>query len=164
MKKAVWSGVLAVAMMAGVVTTASAQTDTKGIAVTVNVNARAKLTLGAASVTFNDADPDVTPTFTSGAITIDVKARGASTGNILLTMAADGDLTSGTDTIAIGGLTWTSAGAGFVNGAAATTDQTVGSWAGSGSYAGSHTLSLPNSWTYAVGNYTATLTYTLSTP
>src|SRR3989304_1073272 len=142
MMKAVWSGVIAATMILGAVATASAQASANGaINVSVAVNARAKLTLGAALITFADADPDVTATFTSAAITIDVKARAASTGPVTLTMVADGALTSGTDTIPIGDLTWTVAGAGLVAGAAAITDQTGGSWAGSGGSGGRATVS-----------------------
>ena len=166
MMKAVWSGVAAAVMIVGVSSAAYAQaTDNKSINVTVNVNARAKLTLGTATVTFADADPDVTPTLTSAAITIDVKSRSSAAGAVTLTMQAAGDLVSGTDTIAISNLSWTASGTGFVGGTASTaTAQTVGSWTGPGNPSGSHTLSLPNSWAYAIGSYTATLNYTLSAP
>ena len=72
MKKAVWSGLLAVAVVFTMSVPALAQVDdTAAINVTVNVNARAKLSLGAAAITWADADPDVTPTLSSGAITVD---------------------------------------------------------------------------------------------
>ncbi|OFW07267.1 MAG: hypothetical protein A3H96_17250 [Acidobacteria bacterium RIFCSPLOWO2_02_FULL_67_36] len=135
------------------------------IGVTVTVSAKAKLTLGAASVTFADADPETVPSLSSGAITIDVKARTTTNGAVTLTVLAGGDLTSGSDTIAITNLTWSVAGSGFVAGANdKTTAQTVGSWTGSGTPSGTHTLALPNNWTYATGSYVATLNYTLTAP
>jgi hypothetical protein len=167
MTKAVWSGVLtAAAMVVLSAAPAFAQaSDNAQIAVTVNVNARAKLTLGTATITFNDADPDVTGTFSSGPISVDVKSRAGSGSNVTLTVVADDDLTSGGDTIPISDLTWTVTGAGFSAGTSdSTTAQTLGSWTGSGNRSGTHTYSLPNSWAYNVGSYTATLTYTLTAP
>jgi hypothetical protein len=167
MKKAVWTGILAAAAFVCFAEQANAQsTDNKSISVTVNVSARAKLTLGTAAITFNDADPDTTPTLTSGAISIDVKSRTTAAGTVLLTVVASDDLkTAGGDIIDIVGLTWTASGTGFVAGTSnRTTAQPVGSWGGSGNRSGSHTYSLPNSWDYETGSYTATLNYTLSAP
>jgi hypothetical protein len=42
--------------------------------------------------------------------------------------------------------------------------QPVAAWSTSGSYTGTLTFTLNNSWTYATGNYSTTFTYTLSTP
>jgi hypothetical protein len=135
------------------------------INVTANVNAKAKLTLGVGAITFADADPDVSPVMTATAFNIDVKARTSGLGNITLTVVASDDLTSGSDVIPIGGLTWAATGSGFQPGTSnKATAQTVGSWTGSGSPTGTQTYSLPNSWTYATGTYTATLNYTLTVP
>ena len=164
MKKALWSGVAAVAAVLVVSTSAFAQASANAsIAVTANVNAKAKLTLGTASITFADADPDTTPTMTATAFNIDVKAR--ASGAVTLTVLASGDLTATGGTIPISSLTWTATGSGFQNGTSdKTTAQTVGSWAASGSPSGTQTFSLPNSWTYATGTYTVTLNYTLTAP
>jgi hypothetical protein len=166
MKKAVWSGaVVATVVLLGSSPVFAQQTATASVAVTANVNAKAKLTLGLAAVNFADADPDVVPTFTSAAITVDVKSRTTAAGNVTVTVLASGDLTSGSDVIGIGNLTWTTTGAGFVAGTNnKTTAQTLGSWTGSGSPSGSHTLSMPNSWNYNTGTYTVTLNYTLTAP
>ncbi len=166
MKKAVWSGIVAAAALFFLATSAYAQATATGtIGVTATVSARAKLALGTASVTFADADPDTTPTLSSGAITVDVKARTSAAGTVTLTVLANQDLTSGSDVIPITDLTWTVTGAGFVAGTGnKVTAQTVGSWTGSGAPSGTHTLSLPNSWTYKTGSYVATLTYTLTAP
>ena len=166
MTKAVWSGVIAAAIVGLVSTSVDAQTTQTGsINVTANVNAKAKLTLGVASITFADADPDVTPVMTSSAVSVDVKARTTAAANVTLTVLASGDLVSGSNTIGIGGLTWTATGSGYQAGTSnKTTAQTLGSWTGSGSPSGTHTYSLPNSWTYATGTYTVTLNYTLTVP
>ena len=164
MKKAVWSGVIAAAAALLISTPVFAQTTaTASLGVTASVNAKAKLTLGVASITFPDADPDVVTVMTSSAVTIDVKAR--TSGTPTLTVLAGGDLTTGSANIPITSLTWTATGSGFIAGANdKTTAQTVASWGGSGSPSGSQTFSLPNSWSYATGTYTATLNYTLTVP
>ena len=167
MKKAVWRGIIAVAGVLAISTPVFAQAnDTANVAVSVNVSARAKLTLGSAAISFADADPDVTANLTSSAISMDVRARTSASGTVALTVLANGDLTTtGGDSIAISGLTWTASGTSFVSGTSnKTTAQSVGSWTGSGNRTGSHTYSLPNSWTYATGSYSATLTYTLVAP
>jgi hypothetical protein len=167
MKKAVWSGAVAAAVLLLAPSTALAQqTATASIAVTANVNAKAKLSLGLASITFADADPDVTPLYTSAPVSVDVKARTTNGGNVMLTVLASGPLTSGSDTIAIGTLTWAATGTGFTASGNnnSLTAQTLGQWSGSGNPSGSHTLSLPNLWTYNTGTYTVTLNYTLTAP
>lgn len=132
----------------------------------VTVNARAKLAIGGTgTITFVDADPDVTPTFTSAPISLDVKARTSAGGTVELTVQAGGDFTNGTDDIPLNTLQWTSTGTGYVNGSSnSTTPQTVGSWIGSGHQSGAHTYTLPNSWSYATGSYAVALNYTLATP
>jgi hypothetical protein len=165
MKKAVWSSVAAVVLLSWAAPAAAQQTATGTVNVTANVAARARLTLGAASITFNDADPDVTPSLTATAITIDVMARTGAASNVTLTVQSNGDLTTGSDTIPISNLTWTVGGdAGFQAGTAAAADVTLGSWTGGGARSGTQTYALVNSWDYAIGTYTATLTYTLTSP
>jgi len=155
---------IAVLAFAGTVTFAA--TDTKTVSVSATVSATAKLAISAATLTFPDADPDTTPSIsaTEGALTITAKGKTSAAGNITLVVKSDGPLTSGTDTIAISNLTWTAGGAGYVAGTMNTSDQSVGSWTGSGTYAGTQTYALANSWTYVTGSYTATLTYTLTAP
>jgi hypothetical protein len=167
MKKAVWSGAVATAvLLLGSSSAVAQQTATAAVAVTANVNAKAKLSLGLASVTFADADPDLTPLYTSAPISIDVRARTSNGGNVTLTVLASGDLASGSDAIAIGTLTWAASGTGFVASGNNNqlTAQTLGQWSGSGNPSGSHTLSLPNLWSYNTGTYTVTLNYTLTAP
>jgi hypothetical protein len=133
--------------------------------VTVNVGSRARLTLGAAGITFADADPTATPIMNAGPVTVDVGARTTTGAAVTLTVLANGNLTSGTDVITINNLTWTATGTGFVAGTSnATTAQNVGAWTGSGVRTGSQSFALPNSWAYVPGTYTATLNYTLTVP
>jgi excisionase family DNA binding protein len=169
MKKAVWSGVVVAAGFLMASSSAFAQT-TGTVTVTANVAARAKLQLNNSnaavqshSISFNDADPDTTANLTSAPFNVDVKARVPGGGVVNLTVAAGGDLTSGSDTIAINNLSWAGTGA-MAGGTANTAAQTVGNWTGSGHRQGTQTYALVNSWAYATGNYTATLTYTLTTP
>jgi len=167
MKKAVWSGAIAAAIaLLGSSSAFAQQTAGASIAVTAHVDAKAKLSLSLSSINWLDADPDVTSTFTSGTITVDVKARTSAGGAVTVTVLADGELVSGSDTIPVNTLAWTASGAGFaVSGNNnATAAQTLGSWTNSGNHSGSQTLSLPNLWSYKTGTYTVTLNYTLTAP
>ena len=63
--------------------------------VTVNVGSRARLTLGAAGITFADADPTAVPIMNAGPVTVDVGARTTAGAAVTLTVLANGNLTSG---------------------------------------------------------------------
>jgi hypothetical protein len=166
MTKAVWSSVLTAAAVLLFTTQAFAQaTDTASVTVSATVNAKAKLTVGSGTASFADADPDVTPLLSATAISLDVKARTSTSGNVTLTVQADDDLTNGTDTIGIGNLTWTVTGTNFAAGTMSKTAAvSVGSWTGGGTQSGTQTYKLVNSWSYKTGSYTATITYTLTAP
>ena len=142
----------------------AAAQPTANLTVSAAVNARASLTLSAAGVAFADADPDVTPNITGApVITVTAKSRTSGGNAVTLTVQAATALTSGTDTIAASNVTWPAAGdlsAGTLDTAAVT----IGSWTNSGSRSGNMTFSLVNSWAYATGNYSTTVTYTLSAP
>ena len=146
---------------------AIAATATAGLTIGATVANTAKLSLGAASIAFPDADPDITSSIPSApaSVTVDAKAKTTTSGSVTLTVVTGGDLTSGSDTILIGNVTWTAAGAGFVAGTMnRTTAQSAGSWSGSGNRSGTFSYLLANSWAYATGSYTATATYTLTSP
>jgi hypothetical protein len=167
MKKAVWSGAIAAAVvLLGSSSAFAQQTANASIAVTAHVDAKAKLSLSLAAINWADADPDATPVFNSAPVTVDVKARTSTGGAVTVTVLASGDLTSGTDTIPVNTLTWAATGTGFTATGAndQTTAQTLGSWTNSGNHTGSQTLSLPNLWSYRTGTYTVTLNYTLTAP
>jgi hypothetical protein len=137
------------------------------LTVNASVSGRAKLSIASGtshSITFNDADPDTTPTLTAPAFDVDVKARTGSNSTVSLTVLAAGDLTSGTDTIGIDNLTWAASGDMVAGTSSTSSAVSVGSWTGSGRRQGTQTYSLVNSWAYATGNYSATLNYTLTAP
>lgn len=163
MQKAVWTAALAAAVFLVSNPVFAQQTDTASVTVTVHVNAKAKLTIDSASVDFADADPTTFPTISATPLNISVKARTSTAGVVVLDAKAP-DLTSGSDTITIGNITWTATGSGFNAGTMATTDSQVGTWTGSGNQSGTQTLVLANSWTYNTGTYGSTITYTLTAP
>jgi hypothetical protein len=158
---------VALVTLAAAVVSAAPATSTATVTVNVTVSATAKLSLGASTIHFIDADPDVTGSIqqTEPAITISAKAKTSTGGNVTLTVLSGSDLISGTDAIAIGNITWTVTGAGLAAGTMnKTTAQSLGAWTNSGTWAGTQTYKLTNNWAYATGNYTATLTYTLTAP
>lgn len=164
MKKAVWSGVVAAAIVLGISATAYAQTDSTTVQVQANLTAKAKLTLTGGPVSFPDQDPDAAATLTATSpLTVDVKVRTSTGGLVTLIVQAGGDLVSATDAIPIGNLSWESADAGFADGTASSSSATsAGSWTGPGSRSGAQTFKLVNDWNYKSGNYSVTLTYTLT--
>jgi hypothetical protein len=172
MTKAVWSTLTtaaAVALFSALApanASAQANTATGSLTVSVNVAGRATLALSAGSITFADADPETVPALTSSGLNLTVKARTAPTANVTLTVLATGDLSAGPGVnIPVSTLTWSTASAGFVNGANnVATAQPVGNWSGPGARTGTVVFSLPNSWTYATGTYSTTLNYTLTAP
>jgi hypothetical protein len=165
MKTLIKHGIGAAALLAFFSTTAWAQaTATANVTATVTVAAKARLEITGA-VAFADADPETTPIISAAALDITVKARTSPTETVTLTVAADGDFQeAGGASIGINNLSWLVSGAGFAPGTAALTDVSVGSWGGPGTRNGTQTYRLANSWAYAVGSYTATLTYTLTVP
>lgn len=144
---------------------AAAQT-TASVNVSATVNARAKLTLSSATVSFGDADPDTTPTITgSPVLNVDAKSRTGSSNAVTLTIQASSDLTAaGGNTIPVDpNVTWTATGD-LTAGTLKTTAQTIGNWTGSGARSGAMTFQMLNSWSYATGTYSTTITFTLSAP
>ena len=156
------------ALVLAALTTAPAEAQ---VAVTATLSAslggRAKLMLSSTTVTFPDADPDAVPLIpaATGPLTVTVKARAGAGSTVSLTVSAVDDLRSGTFTIPVSTLTWTAAGAGFVNGTVSqAVAQTLGTWSGSGVNVGTQTYRFQNSWIYAPGTYTLLLYYTLTAP
>ncbi len=154
----------AVAAMLIFIAAPSLAQPTANVTVSATVSARATLTVSAAAVSFADADPDTTPSITGApVISVTAKSRTAAGNAVTLTVQSGSALTSGADTIAVSNVTWTATGdlsAGTLDTAAVT----VGSWTNSGNRSGNMTYLLANSWLYATGNYSATVTYTLSAP
>lgn len=142
----------------------AAAQQTANLTVNATVAARASLTLSNAALAFADADPDTTPNITASPV-VTVTARSRTTGGnaVSLTVVALTDLTSGLDTIAASNISWTATGA-LNAGTLGLAPVSIGSWTGSGFRTGNMTFALINSWAYAIGNYTATVVYTLSAP
>jgi len=141
-------------------------TDQQTLTINATVAARAKLTLGVAAISFPDEDVDATPSIPADENPVDVtvKARTGSSDTVTLTVQANGDLQSGGDAIAITNVSWTATGTGFVAGTMDTVAQSAGSWTGPGEQTGTFSYFLANDWTYAPGNYTQTVVYTLTAP
>jgi hypothetical protein len=140
---------------------------TRTATATATVSGLAKLTLSSSSLVFPDADPDTVASIPANGspLSITAKARTSIGSVVTLVVKAAGNLQSGLDTIPVSQVRWTATGTGFVGGTmSATTAQTVGSWVSSGSWTGTQAYTLLNAWTYAVGTYTTTLTYTLTAP
>ena len=157
-------GVLALVALPVAVNAAS---DNQVLTINATVAARAKLVLAPTVINFPDADPDVTPSIaaTENSVNVLSNVRTSGAGVSTLTCQAAGDLISGGDVIPISNVTWTSTGPGYLAGTmSSAAAQNVGSWAGSGAYVGTFDYFLANSWAYNVGNYSQTVTYTLTAP
>jgi len=134
---------------------------------TADIGVLGKITVSALTLTFPDADPDAVPLVPAagGPLTIVAKARSGLGSTVTLTVATPDDLRSGTDVIPASALSWTASGPGFASGTLASgVARTLGTWTGSGARTGTQTWFLANSWAYASGMYSLTLTYTLTVP
>jgi hypothetical protein len=165
MRKAVWSLVSATAMVLVFSTSAFAQLDTETINATAVVAARGRITL-TGTINFPDTDPFTNPTINAAPLGVQALARVAVGAGVSLTVQAGGNFVSGTDAIPIANLTWATAGPGYTatGTMSSATAQSVGAWTGPGARNGTQTYTLVNDWAYAPGNYSVTLTYTLTTP
>ena len=168
MKKAVWSAAAAAAiLMYSTSAYAQAVNLTQTLTATATVGNQAKLTVSG-SISFPDTDPDVPGAIpnSGGPVSIAAKARVAPTTPVTLTVVADKThFDDPGTTIPVGALKWTSSGGVFNGtGTMANAAQSVGFWTGPANHSGTQTYTLDNSWAYAPGTYSVTLTYTLSTP
>lgn len=136
----------------------------------VMIASGATLTLGTNAINFPDANPDTTSVIpaTQNPVSVTCRITGAFLSNVTLTVQAGGNLVSGGNSIPINQVSWTAVGSGFTAGTmSSTTPVQAGSWAiflGSPTYSGTFSYFLQNSWSYATGTYTATVTYTLTAP
>jgi len=120
------------------------------------------------SISFSDADPDTTPSITAPTVTVNYQVTGNKNGNWLITVISGNDLLSGSTAIPITNVTWTATPAPpFQPGTMSKTiQQTVAAGAGnvSTTRTGTVVFSLANSWSYNVGTYSATFTFTMTAP
>ncbi len=158
---------LLVGIFVGWVSGAEAFSTNTTVDVSAGIDSAAQLTITPSAINFRDADADALPSIPANENPVSVTAYAQTTGNktITLTVIAAGDLVSGNDRILIGNVTWTATGSGFSGGTMSkTTPQTAGSWQRSGTRMGTFSFFLNNSWAYATGNYSQTVTYTLTSP
>ena len=133
----------------------------------VNLAARAKLEFGSLALSFLDSNPDIVPSVPANVnpLSVTSSTRTGSSLTTTLTCLASGDLTSGSNTIPIGNMSWTATGSGYVAGTMSeATGQAAGSWTASGKRTGTFSYFLASSWLYATGVYSTTITYTLTGP
>ncbi|MDH7499980.1 MAG: hypothetical protein QHH30_06290 [candidate division NC10 bacterium] len=147
-------------------TQALAATATANLSVSATVGSWARLDWpNPASLTFADSDPDNVSSIpaSEGPVGVSAKARTGSSDMVTLTVTGT-DLTSGGNTIAITNVSWTATGDFSSSGNITTGSQTVKSWTGPGTKRGNFSHALTNSWDYATGTYSGTVTYTLTAP
>ena len=124
------------------------------------------LRLTPASITFPDASPDVTPVIGPATVMVSVKAEGSPGYPWVLTFVGNSDLRSGPSVIPITAISWTSSPSPPFN--SGTMSRVSPMVLGTGIAHVNTDLRmdfmLQNSWTYNVGAYSATATFTLSGP
>ncbi len=118
------------------------------------------------SVSFPDGSPDLEPVIGPRDISVLVNVRATPGNPWILTMIADSDLTSGTDVIPIGNVSWTASPSPLFRGGTLSTVVPAVLGNGVSHFSSLATLGfyLQNSWAYVPGTYTATATVTLSSP
>lgn len=144
----------------------------------VKAEAGLGISLSTSSITFPDLDPDIFPlTQQNGAaLSITITANGNYGGPTYSCSAqALGDLDSGLSTIPIYNVKWTAVtvkgdtGESFSNGTLSKSNSVlvatgVGQDNTSSPLQGDLTFFIDNLWTYAAGNYSQTVNFTVSTP
>ena len=117
------------------------------------------------TVTFPANDPDAVPVIAAAPIRVSYVAQGSKGNPWTITVRAEGDLIAGAATIAISNISWVATPTPtFRNGTLTTVAQTLATGTGIALERGDVTFRFVNSWNYAVGNYTQTITFTLSSP
>jgi hypothetical protein len=124
------------------------------------------LSLNTSSITFNDADPDVTnPLAANRTVGVTIRVRNNAGNNWRLTHLAAGDLSS---SIPISNISWTvTSQPPFVNGSMSmSVPQIAAQGVGNVNPArtGTFTFRIVNLWSYNTGNFSVVTTFTLSAP
>lgn len=127
-----------------------------------------QLTIDKTSINFPNANPGTVSLIPAneGAVSVTASAQIDTGSTATLTVTAGGDLVSGQDRIPINNVSWKATGDdGFVSsGTMSKENQSAGTWTKSGTYTGAFSFYLANSWSYATGTYSATVTYTITAP
>jgi len=152
----------------------SLNADTSIVMTDVNATSTcsATLTINSSSITFPSANPDLVLSVpaTQNPVSVNASVQIDDKSTVTLTALAGGDLVSGTDTIPINAVSWTASGSGDNEGGLIagimkkSTPVLAGSWTQSGTYSGAFSFFLANSWSYAPGTYSQTVTYTITAP
>jgi hypothetical protein len=119
-----------------------------------------------ATITFPSDDPDTVPVIAAAPIRVSYVAQGSSANPWTITVRAEGDLISGASTIPVSNVSWLATPSPqFRNGTLSTVAQTLATGTGFINVErGDVTFRFVNSWNYPVGDYTQTVTFTLSSP
>jgi hypothetical protein len=150
---------------------AQAVTSTAPVTISATVSSSATLTLANTTITFANQTPPAAMIATENGSAVTATFRTASTAPGTLTVVASGDLQDGNgDIIAITNLTSTATngvGSFFSAGPVTWSKTGAGATVGtgpSGTYSGTFSWALVNSWAYPTGTYTSSATYTLTAP
>lgn len=118
------------------------------------------------TISFPSNDPDAVPVITASPVRVSYIAQGSRQNPWTITIRANGDLISGASTIPIANISWQATPSPpFRNGTLSTVAQTLATGAGLINVErGDVIFRFTNSWNHPVGNYTQTITFTLSSP
>jgi hypothetical protein len=118
------------------------------------------------TVTFPSSDPDTVPVISAAPVNVRYLVIGAAGRPWTITVRAGGPLVSGASTIPISNISWIATPSPpFRNGTMSTVAQTLATGTGTALLQqGNVTFRFANSWNYNVGNYTQTITFTLTSP
>ncbi len=119
-----------------------------------------------ATISFPSSDPDTVPVVSAAPVRVTYLVLGGASQPWLITVRASGALISGASTIPISNVSWIATPSPpFRAGTLSTVAQTLANGTGTAFLAsGDVTFRFANSWNYTVGNYTQTITFTLSSP
>ncbi len=142
----------------------SAETQ-KPIQLLARILPRASLSLDRTQVTFLGYEDQAVIPNQGGPVTVMAKGRGNPANPLNLTVCADSDLESAQDRIPIQQVQWTYRGQGFKSQALQrASDQLVALWSSSGVHRGELQFVLNNNGRLSPGDYTGSITLTLSSP
>lgn len=126
------------------------------------------LSISPASINFPDNDPDAFPASQASGVTITVDPAGIGGSAVwYLHVLARGNLVSGSSTIPISNISWTSTNQPkFKNGSMTTSvpGTLVAQSTGGTAETATVTFSLQNLWTYSTGTYAQTVDFTATSP
>ena len=118
------------------------------------------------TISFPSSDPDTVPVVSAAPVNVRYLVVGPGSRPWTITVRAGGPLVSGASTIPISNVSWIATPSPpFRNGTLSTVAQTLATGTGTVLLQqGDVTFRFANSWNYTVGNYTQTITFTLTSP